>query len=117
MSVKGVRALQFGDQSRAAIPRRCGRRSHVEIAKMDSQGVADVALDRRAGDRPHRASIRRVGFIEVPWVDLAIIRRPPVRGIATQDQCVGGDRPIDPRRAGHSGHRRVHYHQPQWAHG
>ena len=56
---------------------RDGLCAHVQIAEMDDDFVAHVALDHRPWNCTHRAFVCRVWFVEVPRADLAIIWHCP----------------------------------------
>src|SRR2546422_3023178 len=57
----------------------------VLVAEMHDDAIAHLALDDRTRDRSHCALVGRVGLVEVPGIDLPIVRRGPVHGVTTQD--------------------------------
>src|SRR4051794_12060089 len=71
----------------------------VSVSEMHYDNIADEALNDWARDGPHRASVRRIRLVQVPWVDLAIIRRRPTWRIAPKDQSIAGHRAMHVNRA------------------
>src|SRR6516165_9303607 len=50
---------------------------HVHVAEMNSHGVTHVAFDNGSRNGSHGSAICGVRLIQIPWVDLAIIRLRP----------------------------------------
>jgi hypothetical protein len=69
-------------------------RAGVHVAEVHDGAVAEAAFDDRTGNCSHGAGVGRVGLVEIPRIDLAIVGGGPVCRVTAKDQRVPAERPV-----------------------